>query len=139
MKKMKNLLKMAALAAVLSTGFASCSSDDDANTTIITGSQAALDKACSDWKTARAYWENSEAFLFGAAGDFGIDPHIDSWPLDEDAFNTLMNSPAMIEALDREFRFKDKELAQKKEIELKKIEAQKQIAKSKNTGSATQK
>ena len=44
----------------------------------------------------------SEAFLFGAAGDFGIDPHIDSWPLDEDAFNTLMNSPAMIEALDSE-------------------------------------
>ena len=31
-----------------------------------------------------------------------IDPHIDSWPLDENAFNTLMNSPAMIEALDGE-------------------------------------
>ena len=46
---------------------------------------------------------------------------------------------ADIEALDREFRFKDKELAQKKDIELKKIEAQKQIAKSKNTGSATKK
>ena len=41
---------------------------------------------------------------------------------------------ADIEALNREFNFKEKELAQKKEIENKKIEAQKQIARSKNTG-----
>ena len=41
----------------------------------------------------------SEAFLFGAASDFGIDPHIDSWPLDEDAFNNLMGSPNMIAML----------------------------------------
>ena len=45
------------------------------------------------------WWEMSEAFLFGAASDFGIDPHIDSWPLDEDAFNNLMASPNMIAAL----------------------------------------
>jgi len=45
-------------------------------------SQAAIDKACADFLTARQYWEESEAFLFGAATDFGIDPHIDSWPLD---------------------------------------------------------
>ena len=56
--------------------------------------------ACNIFLEARAQWEMSEAFLFGPAGDFGIDPHIDSWPLDESAFNTLMNSPAMIEALD---------------------------------------
>ena len=57
-------------------------------------------QACATFLEAREQWEMSEAFLFGAAGDFGIDPHIDSWPLDEDAFNTLMNSPAMIGALD---------------------------------------
>lgn len=61
---------------------------------------AHLQAACETFLDARAWWEMSEAFLFGAAGDFGIDPHIDSWPLDVNAFNTLMNSPAMIAALD---------------------------------------
>ncbi|MBR2959072.1 MAG: peptidase M75 [Bacteroidales bacterium] len=63
---------------------------------------ASLNHACELFLDARAEWEKSEAFLFGAAGDYGIDPHIDSWPLDEDAFGTLMNSPAMIAALDGE-------------------------------------
>ena len=62
-------------------------------------SQTGLQTACETFLAAREEWEKSEAFLFGAAGDFGIDPHIDSWPLDEDAFQTLMNSPAMISAL----------------------------------------
>ena len=44
--------------------------------------QEKVDKACSDWLAARRYWELSEAFLFGAASDYNIDPHIDSWPLD---------------------------------------------------------
>jgi len=63
---------------------------------------AGVQQACETFLAAREQWEKSEAFLFGAAGDFGIDPHIDSWPLDEDAFNTLMSSPAMLEALDAE-------------------------------------
>ena len=62
--------------------------------------QAGLATACETFLAAREEWEKSEAFLFGAAGDFGIDPHIDSWPLDEDAFRTLMNSPAMLAALE---------------------------------------
>ncbi len=61
-----------------------------------------IQDACITFLAARQEWERSEAFLFGAAGDFGIDPHIDSWSLDEDAFNTLMGSPAMIAALDNE-------------------------------------
>jgi hypothetical protein len=36
------------------------------------------------WIKARDYWELSEAFLFGPASDFGIDPHIDTWPLARD-------------------------------------------------------
>ncbi|MBR3725460.1 MAG: peptidase M75 [Bacteroidales bacterium] len=63
---------------------------------------AGVQQACETFLAAREEWEKSEAFLFGAAGDFGIDPHIDSWPLDENAFATLMNSPAMIESLDAE-------------------------------------
>lgn len=63
------------------------------------GSQSDLNKVCETFLNARAWWEKSEAFLFGAASDFGIDPHIDSWPLDVDAFNNLMNSPNMLAAL----------------------------------------
>lgn len=64
--------------------------------------QDKLDKACEIFLNARAWWEKSEAFLFGAASDFGIDPHIDSWPLDETAFMTLMNNHAMLELLNAE-------------------------------------
>ena len=97
---MKNLLKLAALAAVI-TGFASCSNDDENNITNIKGTQAALDQACADWKKARADWENSEAFLFGAADVYSIDPHTDTWPVaandlaqvlrDENAMGNLDN------------------------------------------------
>ena len=97
---MKNLLKLAALTAVISA-FASCSNDDDFDNTIVTGTQAALDQACLDWKTARANWENSEAFLFGAADVYSIDPHTDTWPVaandlaqvlrDENAMGNLDN------------------------------------------------
>ena len=97
---MKNLLKLAALAAVI-TGFASCSNDEENNITNIKGTQAAFDQACADWKKARADWENSEAFLFGAADVYSIDPHTDTWPVaandlaqvlrDENAMGNLDN------------------------------------------------
>ncbi len=94
--KTKNWMKMAAMAVVLSAGFAACSSDDDANTEVVNGTQAALDKACADWKTARADWENSEAFLFGAADVYSIDPHTDTWPVAaNDLANVLRDQAAM--------------------------------------------
>ena len=94
--KMKNLLKMAALAAVVSAGFAACSSDDDVDNSIVTGSQAALDQACKDWKVARANWENTEAFLFGAADVYSIDPHTDTWPVAaNDLADVLRDAQAM--------------------------------------------
>lgn len=43
--------------------------------------QTDIDNICSTFKKARAYWEVSEAFLYGPATTFGIDPHIDTWPL----------------------------------------------------------
>ena len=89
-------MKMAAMAVVLSAGFASCSSDDDANNSVVTGSQAALDQACADWKTARANWENTEAFLFGAADVYSIDPHTDTWPVAaNDLADVLRDAQAM--------------------------------------------
>jgi len=94
--KSKNLMKMVALAAVLSTGFASCSSDDDADNTVVNGTQAALDQACNDWKVARANWENTEAFLFGAADVYSIDPHTDTWPVAaNDLADVLRDEKAM--------------------------------------------
>ncbi len=87
---------MAAWAVVLCAGFASCSSDDDADNSVVTGSQAALDQACIDWKLARANWENTEAFLFGAADVYSIDPHTDTWPVAaNDLADVLRDEKAM--------------------------------------------
>ena len=48
-------------------------------------------KAAADsWKKSRKSWELSEAFLFGPAADYYIDPHIDSWPLDKNAMDDLL-------------------------------------------------
>jgi predicted lipoprotein len=51
---------------------------------------ADVQNAANAWKTSRKYWELSEAFLFGPASDYNIDPHIDSWPLDKDAMDRLL-------------------------------------------------
>ena len=91
-----NVMKMAAMAAVVSLGFASCTSDDDPNNGVVNGSQEAVDQACKDWKTARANWENTEAFLFGAADVYSIDPHTDTWPVAaNDLADVLRDEKAM--------------------------------------------
>lgn len=60
-------------------------------------------KAAADaWKTSREHWELSEAFLFGPVDDYGIDPHIDTWPLDVEGFNRLMKSKDILEKLNKE-------------------------------------
>ena len=88
---------MAAMAAAMTFGLAACSSDDDADNNVVNGSQAALDQACKDWKTARANWENTEAFLFGAADVYSIDPHTDTWPVAaNDLADVLRDAKAMV-------------------------------------------
>jgi uncharacterized iron-regulated protein len=42
---------------------------------------ANLDAARQAWRAARRPWEQSEAFLFGPVDTKGIDPGIDSWPV----------------------------------------------------------
>ena len=92
----KNLLKMAALAVVVCTGMASCSSDDETDNSVVTGSQTTLDQACDAWKVARKNWENTEAFLFGAADVYSIDPHTDTWPVAaNDLADVLRDEKAM--------------------------------------------
>lgn len=60
---------------------------------------ASVRKACESFLEARKWWERSEAFLFGAAADFGIDPHIDSWPLDRAGLVAEMSNASHIASL----------------------------------------
>ena len=62
-------------------------------------SQSELDAICAKFLQARQSWEESEAFLFGAATDFGIDPHIDTWPLDVDGLATELSNTEKVEFL----------------------------------------
>ena len=52
-----------------------------------------LKDAQGSWRSMRKYWEQSEAFLFGPADQYSIDPRVDSWPLDFNAMNGLLNDP----------------------------------------------
>ena len=64
--------------------------------------QCEIDSICDKFLQARQSWEESEAFLFGAATDFGIDPHIDTWPLDVEALATALNNAEQVAALEGE-------------------------------------
>ncbi|MCC8037462.1 MAG: peptidase M75 [Bacteroidales bacterium] len=61
---------------------------------------ANLQAACEVFLEARAWWEKSEAFLFGPANDFGIDPHIDTWPLDVDGLKSELNNASHIASME---------------------------------------
>ncbi|MDE6257670.1 MAG: peptidase M75 [Muribaculaceae bacterium] len=53
---------------------------------------AAFEAACEAWLSAREPWERSEAFLFGPVDALGLDPNMDSWPLDQDAIVNHLKS-----------------------------------------------
>lgn len=64
---------------------------------------AQVEEAGKAWIEARRYWELSEAWLYGAAADYNIDPHIDTWPLDKAAMEAMLGNPAqMAQMSDRE-------------------------------------
>lgn len=96
MKKLRSVTKAMMIGLMAGGVFASCSNDDDVNSEIVNGSQAALDAACAQWKVARADWENSEAFLFGAADEYSIDPHTDTWPVDQSALAGVLRDGAIM-------------------------------------------
>lgn len=76
-----------------------CNEAKEAFGTDNTKAQQKIDEAGNYWKESRKYWELSEAFLFGAASDYNIDPHIDSWPLDKAAMEQLLNNSGMMAAI----------------------------------------
>ena len=51
-----------------------------------------FEEACDAWIVAREPWEQSEAFLFGPVDALGLDPNMDSWPLDQVAIVNILNS-----------------------------------------------
>lgn len=55
-------------------------------------SNAAFESVCDAWMEAREPWETSEAFLFGPVDALGLDPNMDSWPLDQDQIVQILNS-----------------------------------------------
>ena len=67
-----------------------------------TFTQAQIDPICQTFLEARKWWEQSEAFLYGAATTYGIDPHIDSWPLDKDKLAKSLANAETIADLDKE-------------------------------------
>lgn len=100
---------------VNNTVVATYSAMADAGLTLLEQAEQMLDKvekgedysqlmkdADASWRLMRKYWEQSEAFLFGPAGDHSIDPHIDSWPLDFNAMNSLLNNAAQMAQIEEE-------------------------------------
>ena len=53
-------------------------------------SNATFEKACEAWLASRQPWETSEAFLFGPVSELGLDPNMDSWPLDQEGIAQVM-------------------------------------------------
>ena len=65
---------------------------DKVNVLLAARTQDNVDAACKAWRSAREQWELSEAFLFGTASESQIDPHMDSWPLDNTQLARLLAS-----------------------------------------------
>lgn len=61
-----------------------------------TMTQELIDAACEAFSDARVEWERSEAWLYGAAEDYNIDPHIDSWPLDQGQMADFLTDATML-------------------------------------------
>ncbi|WP_455586637.1 imelysin family protein [Bacteroides sp.] len=65
--------------------------------------QTDVQNVCDAWINSRKFWEYSEAFLLGPATLQGIDPHIDSWPLDKTALDKLLGNTQIMEDLDASY------------------------------------
>jgi len=64
-----------------------------------TPTAANLTAAKNAWIASRSPWEQSEGFLFGPVDQQGIDPGIDSWPVNVIDLNNVLASPnALTEA-----------------------------------------
>jgi hypothetical protein len=58
--------------------------------------EANLADVCRLWFSSRRYWEWSEAFLYGPADEYEIDPHIDTWPADIPEIQSTLNNESKL-------------------------------------------
>ena len=65
--------------------------------------QSEIDALCDNYKEARKIWEASEAFLYGAADEKNIDPHIDTWPLDVETLAKDLEKDEKINKLNKTY------------------------------------
>lgn len=66
--------------------------DEAVRTVSADPTQEHMDAACQAWLNARLPWESSEAFLFGPVDTYGLDPKMDTWPLDEDQIKNIIRT-----------------------------------------------
>lgn len=57
-----------------------------------TPSDKNFENAAEAWLVSREPWEKSEAFLFGPVDALGLDPNMDSWPLDQSGIEQILAS-----------------------------------------------
>ena len=57
-----------------------------------------LTQCKEDWKTVRQTWEQTESYLFGPAATENIDPRIDTWPVNFNDLETIINSSDVLDA-----------------------------------------
>lgn len=57
-----------------------------------------LEAARAAWVAARSPWEQSEGFLFGPVDTLGIDPALDTWPLNETDLKAVLDSSDVLTA-----------------------------------------
>jgi putative iron-regulated protein len=62
----------------------------------VSKSELDLASAKQAWIDARRPWEQSEAFLFGPVASKGIDPSIDSWPVNKTDLDGVLSSDAAL-------------------------------------------
>ena len=55
-----------------------------------------LHQAQNAWRNARRPWEQSEAFLFGPVDTQGLDPSLDSWPINATDIQNVVDSDALL-------------------------------------------
>ena len=62
------------------------------NSLLAAQTQVNLDAAQQAWRDARIPWEQSEGFLYGPVETLGIDPSIDSWPVNQADLDAVLAS-----------------------------------------------
>ncbi|MDX1283243.1 imelysin family protein [Shewanella colwelliana] len=67
-------------------------------TLVASPSQANLVAAQDAWKAARQPWEQGESHIFGPVDSLGIDPHLDSWPLNTTDLKTVLATTSGFDA-----------------------------------------